>query len=105
MNKETTTLSKVNRNFQITLPTEFRKRFNIQEGDFLEVVENEEGVIVRPVEIAIRRKQVVEKLHEIYDEISQNPYANLPEEQVMEIVNEQIKQAREEKNKELASHA
>ncbi|MBF0336715.1 MAG: AbrB/MazE/SpoVT family DNA-binding domain-containing protein [Nitrospirae bacterium] len=105
MNKENATLSKVNRNFQITLPTEFRKRFNIQEGDFLEVVENEEGVIVRPVEIAIRRKQVVEKLHEIYDEISENPYANLSEEQVMAIVNEQIKQAREEKKKDITNHA
>ncbi|MBF0565933.1 MAG: AbrB/MazE/SpoVT family DNA-binding domain-containing protein [Nitrospirae bacterium] len=49
-------LRKVNKNFQVTLPPEFRNRFNVQEGDLLEVTESEEGVTIRPVEIEISWK-------------------------------------------------
>ncbi|MEO5358372.1 MAG: AbrB/MazE/SpoVT family DNA-binding domain-containing protein [Nitrospirae bacterium YQR-1] len=101
-------LWQVNSNFQITLPIEFRKRFNIHEGDLLEVVENEDGVIVRPadpVEIEFRKKQVIKNLHEIYEKLADNPYANLPEEEVMEIVNEKIREVREEKRKEREAQA
>lgn len=90
-----TTLRKVDRSFQITLPTELRKKFSIQEGDLVEVVEDENNAIIRPADREIKRKYVVEKLHEIYKETSQNPYANLSEDQVMEIVNEKIREARE----------
>ncbi|KWT94602.1 AbrB/MazE/SpoVT family DNA-binding domain-containing protein [Candidatus Magnetominusculus xianensis] len=91
-------LRKVNRNFQITLPVKFRKRFDVHEGDLLEVVESEGGFIFRPVEL--KRKQVLKELYVIYEKLSDNPYADLPEDEVMEIVNRKIREVREERRKE-----
>ncbi|MBF0564051.1 MAG: hypothetical protein HQK89_02285 [Nitrospirae bacterium] len=61
-------------------------------------MEGEEGVVIRPVEIEIKRKQVIEKLHEHYQELADNPYAGLPEEKVMEILNKARDQYRKEQN-------
>ncbi|MBF0318697.1 MAG: AbrB/MazE/SpoVT family DNA-binding domain-containing protein [Nitrospirae bacterium] len=92
-------LRKVNGNFQITLPAEFRRRFDVHAGDLLEVVESEEGVMFRPVDIELKRKQALKKLHVIYEKLSDNPYADLPEDEVMEIVNEKIREVREAETK------
>lgn len=96
MYKGNSTLRKVNRNFKVTLPTDFCKRFNIHEGDLLEVVEGEEGVV--PVEIEIKRKQVFERIKESFVEIDKNnPYSNMSEEEVMKMVNKAREEYREEK--------
>ncbi|MBF0565730.1 MAG: AbrB/MazE/SpoVT family DNA-binding domain-containing protein [Nitrospirae bacterium] len=98
MKKGNSTLRKVNRNFQVTLPADFRKRFNIHEGDLLEVVEGEEEVVIRPVEIEIKRKQVLEHIKESFAEIDKNnPYSNMSEEEVMKMVNKAREDYREEK--------
>ncbi|MBF0609089.1 MAG: AbrB/MazE/SpoVT family DNA-binding domain-containing protein [Candidatus Magnetobacterium sp. LHC-1] len=101
INKENSKIRSVDRNFQVTLPTEFLNRFNVQEGDLLEVIESEEGVIIRPVEIEFRRKQVIEALEESYKKLADNPYANLSEEHVMEMLNEARRQYREGKKVEI----
>lgn len=55
------------------------------------------GIASEAVETDITlRIQVVEELKGSYAKLSDNPYAHLPEAQVMDIVNEEIKQYREE---------
>ena len=56
MNKTTVkgvdmTIVKVKRNFQITLPRDLRKKFNITEGDYMDVKIKEGGMSIKPVKI------------------------------------------------------
>ena len=44
-------LVKVKRHYQITLPNTFRKKFNIAEGDFIEVEDKEAEIVLRPVKV------------------------------------------------------
>ena len=44
-------LVKVKRHFQITLPQNFREKFKISEGDFMEVENKEDEIIIRPVKM------------------------------------------------------
>jgi len=44
-------LVKVKRHYQITLPYNFRKKFNIAEGDFMEVEPKENEIVIRPVKM------------------------------------------------------
>ena len=62
MNKITTIGSKamafvkVLRTGQITLPAELRRKFRLNEGDFLEAAETEGGILLRPVSVVDREK-------------------------------------------------
>ena len=44
-------LVKVKRHYQITLPHNFRKKFNIAEGDFMEVEPKDNEIVIRPVKM------------------------------------------------------
>ncbi|QWR77145.1 AbrB/MazE/SpoVT family DNA-binding domain-containing protein [Candidatus Magnetomonas plexicatena] len=95
---EKTTIRKINRNFQITLPPDFRERFGLHEGDYVEVTEEETSLTLRPVATQAARKQLLKQLDEIFAKTSDNPYANLPEEEeVMKIVNKAIAEVRAER--------
>ena len=44
-------LVKVRRHFQITLPGSLRKKFDINEGDYMEVEDKKEGILIKPVRV------------------------------------------------------
>lgn len=46
-----TPLMRIKQNYQITLPQELRKKFNISIGDYLEIEDKKEGLMIRPVKI------------------------------------------------------
>lgn len=52
-NKEEKTmlLVKVKRNYQITIPNNMLKSFNIAEGDYLEVEKKNDEIILKPVKV------------------------------------------------------
>ena len=45
------TLVKVKQNYQITLPGNLRKKFNIGEGDYMEIENQGDGIIIKPVKV------------------------------------------------------
>lgn len=94
-----TTIRKINRNFQVTLPPNFRERLGLHEGDYVEVTEEEARLTLRPVVTEAARRQLLKHLDDIFIKTADNPYANLPEEEVMEIVNKAIQEVRAEKRK------
>ena len=49
-------LIKVRRHYQITLPHDLRKNFRISEGDYMEVKNQADGILIRPVKV-IRPEQ------------------------------------------------
>jgi len=44
-------LIKVRRHHQITLPANLRKKFNITEGDYLEIQDKDGGILIKPVKV------------------------------------------------------
>lgn len=44
-------LIKVKRNFQVTIPSGLRKKLNIKEGDYLDVLEKNGGIIIKPMKV------------------------------------------------------
>ena len=44
-------LIKIKQNYQITIPQELRKKFNVAVGDYLEIEDQEEGLVIKPVKV------------------------------------------------------
>jgi AbrB family looped-hinge helix DNA binding protein len=44
-------LIKVKKNFQLTLPSNLRKNLNIKEGDYLDVLEENGCIIIKPMKM------------------------------------------------------
>ena len=49
-------LLKVRRFSQITLPAKIKRKYRLAEGDYLEVEEVKDGILLRPVEVVEREK-------------------------------------------------
>lgn len=45
------TLSKVTRNGQVTIPKAIREKLHLEEGDYVEVIFGEEGILLRPKKV------------------------------------------------------
>jgi AbrB family looped-hinge helix DNA binding protein len=58
---------------QITLPVELRKRFNLEEGDYLEAEAVEDGILLKPVSV-MDRENARRALRELLDRV----HAKLP---------------------------
>lgn len=95
-------LKKIARGFQVTLPREFRERHKLTEGDYLEASEENGAVIYRPV--VIDRKKLVVEMDEAFAKLDKanDEFANMTEEDVVKIANEQIREARSERKKQRA---
>lgn len=66
-------LVRVKRSAQITLPTELRKQFHLEEGDYLEAEAVEGGILLKPVTV-ISRTQGWEKVGAVLERV----HAKLP---------------------------
>ena len=63
-------LVKIKRFAQITLPPDARKRFNLNEGDYLEAETVEDGILLKPVTV-IERKKAWNRLFEVLDTVEE----------------------------------
>ena len=63
-------LLKVRRFSQITLPARIRRKFRLSEGDYLEVEEVKEGILLKPVEV-VEREKAWEKVFKAMEEVKE----------------------------------
>lgn len=89
-------LVRLKRAAQITLPVELRKRFNLEEGDYLEAEAVEDGILLKPVSM-IERQRGWERVREVLDRVHAKlpPSDQTPREQEEEITHI-IKELRQE---------
>jgi AbrB family looped-hinge helix DNA binding protein len=66
-------LVRVKRAGQVTLPTELRKQFHLEEGDYLEAEAVENGILFKPVSV-VERQKAWERVREVLDRV----HAKLP---------------------------
>lgn len=86
---------KVNRSFQITIPKKYREAFNLGVGDIIGFDIQEEGILVRPLDLS--RRQALKRIEELIKEPVNDELSALPEDKLMEVINEQIREVRAEK--------
>jgi AbrB family looped-hinge helix DNA binding protein len=85
-------LVRLKRAAQITLPAELRKRFNLEEGDFLEAEAVEDGILLKPIMVIDRQHaretlcEVLERVHAKVPPSDMNPLEQ--EEEVTRIITE-----------------
>jgi AbrB family looped-hinge helix DNA binding protein len=58
MNESKTSIRKISRGFQVTIPQEFREDFGLQIGDMVEFEKNEDGLKIRPIQFMGRKVSV-----------------------------------------------
>ncbi len=97
MNETKTTVRKISRGFQVTIPRELREMLGLHVGDLVEFEQDMGGVVIRPVEV--KRKELAEQLKRLLDSQPENEFSNLSEDEIMAVANEEIKKLREEHRK------
>jgi AbrB family looped-hinge helix DNA binding protein len=89
-------LVRLKRAAQITLPAELRKRYNLEEGDYLEVEAVEGGILLKPIAV-VDLQQARQALRDLLDRVHAKlpPSDKSPREQEEEITRI-IKELRQE---------
>ena len=92
-------LLKILRSAQITLPAELRRKFNLVEGDYLEALAVEEGILLKPVSVVERQKAgkaLVQLLNRVH---AKQPESKLSLEEQEEFIVKEVKAFRKEKQR------
>ena len=84
---------KLTRNGQLTLPMWFRDKYHLEMGELIELVEVEEGLLLKPLK-KITKKKAIEELIALLDATGDN-MESMSEQEVMDLVNKEIKTYRE----------
>jgi AbrB family looped-hinge helix DNA binding protein len=89
-------LVRLKRAAQITLPAELRKRFNLEEGDYLEAEAVEDGILLKPVSV-IERQKAWENVREVLDRVhAKLPHSDKSPQEQEEEITRIIKELRQE---------
>jgi AbrB family looped-hinge helix DNA binding protein len=89
-------LLKLRHKAQITLPAELRKRFGLEEGDYLEAEAVEHGILLKPVTV-MDRQQARQALREVLDKVhAELPPSNKSPQEQEEEITRIIKELRQE---------
>lgn len=83
-------LVRIKRFSQVTLPPDVRKKFNLNEGDYLEAEVVPEGILLKPVTV-VERKKAWDRLFEVLDSVEEpksksRKNAQKEEEEIAEMV-------------------
>jgi|GEM_PF-932348 len=83
---------KLTRSGQLTLPAWFRTKYQLDTGELIELVEVKEGLLLKPLKLA-SKKSAIQELIRVLDKAG-DKMKTMTEEEVMELVNQEIKALR-----------
>jgi len=83
---------KLARNGQLTLPIWFRDKYHLETGELIELVEVEEGLLLKPLK-SMGKKSAVQELIDVLNGAGDKMKA-MTEDEVIELVNQEIKALR-----------
>lgn len=87
-------LIKVQRKFQITIPSSVRKSIPINEGDLIEATASKDGILLKP-QTVVDRKKIVTNLRKAFAGINEkSPYTGMSEDEIMEVANRVVEEVR-----------
>ena len=87
-------LIKVQRKFQITIPSSVRKIIPINEGDLIEATASKDGILLKP-QTVVDRKKINAALQKAFARINENsPYAGMSEDEIMAVANQVVGEVR-----------
>jgi len=86
---------KLTRHGQLTLPAWFRDKYHLETGELIELIEVEEGLLLRPLKAAHKRSAVQELIH--FLDAAGDKVREMNEDELMEQVNQEIKALRNKK--------
>ncbi len=85
---------RVKRKYQVTIPVEIRKRLGLAEGDYLEVTQQENQIVLRPKAVVDKPDQeALKQLQAVLERIRKH---DVPEEEVERDVLKAIRSVREQ---------
>ena len=91
-------LVKIKRFSQVTLPPEVRRKFNLNEGDYLEAEAVADGILLKPVAV-IERKKAWNRLFDVLDSVEeQKPKRKKAAKQQEEEIAEMVKDFRKHRH-------
>jgi len=86
---------RVKRKYQVTIPVEVRKRLGLAEGDYLEVTEQGDQIVLRLMAVMDKAaEQALKAFQSVLDRIREHD--DVPEEEVERDVLEAIRSVREQ---------
>ncbi len=97
MKNAKSSVRKINRSYQVTLPKKFRDLFSLNVGDMLELDTQADGLVIRPLEL--RRKKALRRLGELGGVQVDDELSKLPEDEIIRIVDEQRREVRTAKRR------
>jgi AbrB family looped-hinge helix DNA binding protein len=87
-------LVKVKEKFQITIPAAIRKKLGLKVGDYLELEESGDTIVLRPVAVVDKKRgEALKKLESALERVRER-LADIPEEEVEKDVLEALKALR-----------
>ena len=90
-------LVKVKPKFQVTIPADLRKGTNLQEGDFLEAVRIDEGILLK-FKLVVDRNTIADRIASTLAEARVSPEdINRSEDEIMEDTIAEISASRRER--------
>lgn len=87
---------KINRGFQLTLPQAFREKNRIRVGSLVSVTTNGDSLIVKSMQDS--KSLALAKLDELFAQKPSPEFANLSDQEIMDIAIKEIDEYRKEKN-------
>ena len=87
-------LVKVKEKFQITIPAPIRKKLGLKVGDYLELEESGDSIVLRPVTVVDKKRgEALERLERVLKRVRER-LEDLPEEEVENDVLEALRALR-----------
>lgn len=83
---------KLTRNGQLTLPSWFREKYHLETGELIELIEQKDGLLIRPLK-PIKKTSAVQELIQILNTAG-DKIEELKEEEVLKLVEQELKAIR-----------